>query len=231
MSTTAGATWRSPGCIVVLHIDLLMDQTARQFQFCKALCIQLLMASGMLLWISEGKFGVSLTEHKTHVKKLIKEEISKLADKEDDEPETEVGAGSQAEAEGEAEPRADAEAECEPAPESELETAPEAVAELKATPEQKSEPKQEERSEIQAEAEVEAKASPRGEAEVSQQVAPEVKTDVTEEVEDMVLEPGTTQKPGPEPTPTVVADTKENAQLDLGTELELKTAANETERI
>ncbi|KAH8967538.1 hypothetical protein BDL97_03G082300 [Sphagnum fallax] len=171
----------------------------------------------------EGKFGVSLTEHKTHVKKLIKEEISKLADKEDDEPETEVGAGSQAEAEGEAEPRADAEAECEPAPE--------AVAELKATKEQKSEPKQEERSEIQAEAEVEAKASPRGEAEVSQQVAPEVKTDVTEEVEDMVLEPGTTQKPGPEPTPTVVADTKENAQLDLGTELELKTAANETERI
>lgn len=223
MSTTAGATWRSPGCIVVLHIDLLMDQTARQFQFCKALCIQHLMASGMLLWISEGKFGVSLTEHKTHVKKLIKEEISKLADKEDDEPETEVGAGSQAEAEGEAEPRADAEAECEPAPE--------AVAELKATKEQKSEPKQEERSEIQAEAEVEAKASPRGEAEVSQQVAPEVKTDVTEEVEDMVLEPGTTQKPGPEPTPTVVADTKENAQLDLGTELELKTAANETERI
>ncbi|CAK9873229.1 unnamed protein product [Sphagnum jensenii] len=104
----------------------------------------------------EGKFGVSLTEHKTHVKKLIKEEIK---------------------------------------------------------------------------AEVEAKASPRGEAEVSQQVAPEFKTDVTEEVEDMVLEPGTTQKPGPEPTLTVVPDTKENAQLDLGTELELKTAANETERI
>jgi hypothetical protein len=231
MSTTAGATWWSPGCIVVLHIDLLMDQTARQFQFGKALCIQHLMASGMLLWISEGKFGVSLTEHKTHVKKLIKEEISKLAEKEDDEPETEVGAGSQAEAEGEAEPRADAEAECEPARESELETAPEAVAELKATPEQKPEPKQEERSEIQTEAEVEAKASPRGEAEVSQQVAPEVKTDVTEEVEDMVLEPGTTQKPGREPTPTVVADTKENAQLDVGTELELKTAANETERI
>jgi hypothetical protein len=230
MNTTAGATWWSPGCIVVLHIDLLMDQTARQFQFCKALCIQHLMASGMLLWISEGKFGVSLTEHKTHVKKLIKEEISKLAEKEDDEPETEVGAGSQAEAEGEAEPRADAEVECEPAPESELETAPEAVAELKATPEQKSEPEQEERSEIQVEAEVEAKASPRGEAEVSQ-VAPEVKTDVTEEVEDIVLERGTTQKPGPEPTPTVVADTKENAQLDLGTELELKTAANETERI
>ncbi|KAH8967543.1 hypothetical protein BDL97_03G082300 [Sphagnum fallax] len=165
----------------------------------------------------EGKFGVSLTEHKTHVKKLIKEEISKLADKEDDEPETEVGAGSQAEAEGEAEPRADAEAECEPAPE--------AVAELKATKEQKSEPKQEERSEIQAEAEVEAKASPRGEAEVSQQVAPEVKTDVTEEVEDMVLEPGTTQKPGPEPTPTVVADTKENAQLDLGVQLFVKTCS------
>ncbi|CAM6027875.1 unnamed protein product [Sphagnum balticum] len=159
----------------------------------------------------EGKFGVSLTEHKTHVKKLIKEEISKLAEKEDDEPETEVGAGSQAEAEGEAEPRADAEAECEPSLESELETAPEAVAELKATPEQKSEPKQEERSEIQTEAEVEAKASPRGEAEVSQQVPPEVKTDVTEEVEDMVLETGTTQKPGPEPTPTVVADTKESA--------------------
>ncbi len=231
MSTTAGATWWSPGCIVVLHIDLLMDQTARQFQFGKALCIQHLMASGMLLWISEGKFGVSLTEHKTHVKKLIKEEISKLAEKEDDEPETEVEAGSQAEAEGEAEPRADAEAECEPARESELETAPEAVAELKATPEQKPEPKQEERSEIQTEAEVEAKASLRGEAEVSQQVAPEVKTDVTEEVEDMVLEPGTTQKPGREPTPTVVADTKENAQLDVGTELELKTAANETERI
>ncbi|CAM6049970.1 unnamed protein product [Sphagnum compactum] len=173
----------------------------------------------------EGKFGVSLTEHKTHVKKLIKEEISKLAEKEDDEPETEVGAASQAEAEGEAEPRADAEAECEPVPESELETAPEAVAELKATPEQKSEPKQEEGSEIQAEAEVEAKASPRGEAEVSQQVAPEVKTDVTEEVEDMVLEPGTTQKPGPEPTPTVVADTKENAQPDVGVQLFVKTCS------
>lgn len=59
------------------------------------------------MWITEGKFGVSLTEHKSHVKKLIKEEINKLADDGDDEPET--GAGSQGEAEGEPDPGADAE--------------------------------------------------------------------------------------------------------------------------
>lgn len=49
--------------------------------------------------IAEEKFGVTLVEQKSHVKKLIKEEISKLAEEGDDEGEAEVEAEAEAEAE------------------------------------------------------------------------------------------------------------------------------------
>ncbi|CAK9260851.1 unnamed protein product [Sphagnum jensenii] len=181
----------------------------------------------------EGKFGVSLTEHKSHVKKLIKEEINKLADDGDDEPET--GAGSQGEAEGEPDPGADAEMdEGEPEPESEIETEAEAeaVTELQAKPKQKEpeenpEPEQEEKPEI--EAEVEAEAAPKVEAEASNAgAAPEVETVVTEEVADMVVEAGTRPKPGPEPTPTLEAEAEENTRPNVVAEPELKTQVKET---
>jgi len=179
----------------------------------------------------EGKFGVSLTEHKSHVKKLIKEEINKLADDGDDEPET--GAGSQGEAEGEPDPGADAEMdEGEPEPESEIETEVEAVTELQAKPKQKEpeenpEPEQEGKPEI--EAEVEAEAAPKVEAEASNAgAAPEVETVVTEEVADMVVEAGTRPKPGPEPTPTLEAEAEENTRPNVVAEPELKTQVKET---
>ncbi|CAM6051062.1 unnamed protein product [Sphagnum compactum] len=179
----------------------------------------------------EGKFGVSLTENKSHVKKLIKEEINKVADDRDDEPET--GAGSQGEAEGEPDPGADAEMdEGEPEPESEIETEAEAVTELQAKPKQKEpeenpEPEQEEKPEI--EAEVESEAAPKVEAEASNAgAAPEVETVVTEEVADMVVEAGTRPKPGPEPTPTLEAEAEEKRRPNVVAEPELKTQVKET---
>ncbi len=164
-----------------------------------------------------------MTEHKSHVKKLIKEEISKLADEGDDEPEKEAGPGSQGdaegEAEGEAEPGADAEVEGEPEPESEVETEAEAVAELKTT-------EQEEKSEIQAEAaqKVEAEASQAGEAQ-------EVEMDVTKDSADVVLETETTPKPGPESVPTLETQAEENSKVDAVTQAESITVAIGTEKI
>jgi pilus assembly protein FimV len=157
------------------------------------------------------------------VKKLIKEEISKLADEGDDEPEKEAGPGSQGdaegEAEGEAEPGADAEVEGEPEPESEVETEAEAVAELKTT-------EQEEKSEIQAEAaqKVEAEASQAGEAQ-------EVEMDVTKDSADVVLETETTPKPGPESVPTLETQAEENSKVDAVTQAESITVAIGTEKI
>jgi hypothetical protein len=179
--------------------------------------------------ISEGTFGVSLTEHKSHVKKLIKEEISKLADEGDDEPEKEAEPGSQGdaegEAEGEAEAGADAEVEGEPEPESEVETETEAVAELKTT-------EQEEKSEIQAEAEVGPEAAQKVEAEASQAgEAQEVELDATKESADVVLETETTPKPGPELVPMLETQAEENSKVDAVTQAESKTVAIGTEKI
>jgi pilus assembly protein FimV len=167
------------------------------------------------------------------VKKLIKEEISKLADEGDDEPEKEAGPGSQGdaegdaegEAEGEAEPGADAEVEGEPEPESEVETEAEAVAELKTT-------EQEEKSEIQAEAEVGPEAAQKVEAEASQAgEAQEVEMDVTKDSADVVLETETTPKPGPESVPTLETQAEENSKVDAVTQAESITVAIGTEKI
>lgn len=152
------------------------------------------------------------------MKKLIKEEISKLADEGDDEPEKEAGPGSQGdaegEAEGEAEPGADAEVEGEPEPESEVETEAEAVAELKTT-------EQEEKSEIQAEAEVGPEAAQKVEAEASQAgEAHEVEIVVTKDSADVVLETETTPKPGPESVPTLETQAEENSKVDAVTQAE-----------
>jgi pilus assembly protein FimV len=166
-----------------------------------------------------------LTEHKSHVKKLIKEEISKLADEGDDEPEKEAGPGSQGDAEGEAEPGADAEVEGEPEPESEVETEAEAVAELKTT-------EQEEKSEIQAEAEVGPEAAQKVEAEASQAgEAHEVEIVVTKDSADVVLETETTPKPGPESVPTLETQAEENSKVDAVTQAESITVAIGTEKI
>jgi pilus assembly protein FimV len=161
------------------------------------------------------------------VKKLIKEEISKLADEGDDEPEKEAGPGSQGdaegEAEGEAEAGADAEVEGELEPESEVETEAEAVAELKTT---------EQEEEIQAEAEVGPEAAQKVEAEASQVgEAQEVEMDVTKESADVVLETETTPKPGPELVPTLETQAEENSKVDAVTQAESKTVAIGTEKI
>ncbi len=163
------------------------------------------------------------------MKKLIKEEISKLADEGDDEPEKEAGPGSQGdaegEAEGEAEAGADAEVEGEPEPESEVETEAEAAAELKTT-------EQEEKSEIQAEAEVGPEGAQKVEAEASQAgEMQEVELDVTKESADVVLETETTPKPGPELVPTLETQAEENSKVDAVTQAESKTVAIGTEKI